>query len=253
MDIEGAEQARKQVAEIRSRGPWLATSSGRAWSIRDPRPEDVRIEDIIGGLGRTCRWSGQLHEDVEFYSVAEHSTVMTVYAVETGIARTREDALMVLIHDGLEAPYFDAATPVKDEIPGIRQFEHRGEAAIQAAFDCVPENLSITKAQIKELDKRIRIDERQQIIADPAKEFSLEDSWDNDPGLEPLGVRLKCMTPFAAMQDFAETFLWVIETLPRVATGPDHVLDQAQRIAPKYLPYRDLVPYSEPEEAAPGM
>ena len=252
MKIEMDEDATRSVAEIRARGPWLATASGRAWSINDPRPEDVRIEDIIGGLGRTCRWSGQLHEDVEFYSVAEHSTVMTVYAVEHGIARTREDALMVLMHDALESPYFDAPTPVKDEIPGIRAFEARGETAIQTAFGCTPENLSITKAEIKSLDKRIRLDERMRMIADPARHFSLEDGWETDPGLEPLGVKLRCMTPFAAMQDFGETFLWVIETLPRVAAGPDPVLEQALRIAPKYLPYRDFIPHQVEEEASPA-
>lgn len=251
-DLNEMEQARRDVAEIRSRGPWLATCSGRAWSIMDPRPEDVRIEDIIGGLARTCRWSGQLREDVEFYSVAEHSSVMAQYAVEQGIARTREDALKVLLHDAIESPLADNPTPVKDEIPELRRFEARGETAIFTAFGCTPETVSITKAEIKEIDKRIRIDERLQIIADPAKEFGLAEGWSEDPDLEPLGVILQCHTPFEAMREFADTFLWIVETLPRVGSGPDPALAQAERARERYLPWRSFAPHRGEEASAPA-
>ena len=47
-----------------SRGYNMNTCSGLpVWPL-DPRPEDVRIEDIAGALSRVCRYNGHLKDEV---------------------------------------------------------------------------------------------------------------------------------------------------------------------------------------------
>lgn len=65
-------------------GAWLATASGGMWSIEDPREDQVHLRDIAAGLSRTCRYGGQISEGAEFYSVAEHSVIMTSWAFREG-------------------------------------------------------------------------------------------------------------------------------------------------------------------------
>lgn len=228
----------KRVLEIRSRGPWLATATGGGWSLFEPSPEDVRFEDICAGLARTCRWAGQIRLDVDFFSTAEHSTEMTRYAIRNNIAKTREDALAILFHDGSEAPLVDMMTPAKRELPGWEKFEGPAQKAVDLAFDLTPDTVTIPKAVIKEIDTRIRIDERLRLIAQPARSIQMGalDVWEDAPDAEPLGLDLRCLNPREAMTDFAECFIEVMENLPRTGSGRDLAAEQAERCISVFLP-----------------
>lgn len=115
---------------VSERGAWLATSTGGMWSIEHPATRDVDIRDVAAGLSRNCRYNGQITEDCDFLSVAEHSTAMTKWAVAEGAVTTAEAALMVLLHDASEAYFGDMVTPLKNMIPDFRGIEDRAQAVI---------------------------------------------------------------------------------------------------------------------------
>ncbi len=163
--------------------------------------------DIAAGLSRECRYAGQLVDDVDFYSTAEHSVLMTRFAVDRGIARFREDALAIQVHDAAEFVLKDLTTPVKQRCPAYKAFEALADEAIAEAFGLHGDPRLIGKPVIKSLDLRIRIDERRELIAEPAMSAGLDVIWENTPHLEPLGVWIEGMMPTAARLDFLETFV----------------------------------------------
>lgn len=87
--------------------PWKQMYLGGVWYPFDPRPQDVKLPDIVHALSLTCRFGGACKV---FYSTAEHSVRVArlVMAVEP------EHALSALLHDAHEAyPPYDVPRPVK--------------------------------------------------------------------------------------------------------------------------------------------
>ena len=84
-------------------GPWIQSTSGRVWSLTNPRVEDVDLADIAHALGNLCRFNGH---SCMFFSVAEHSLL---------VADVVEPELRVygLLHDAHEAWTGDISTPMK--------------------------------------------------------------------------------------------------------------------------------------------
>lgn len=199
-------------APVTERGPWIATASGGFWSILDPHPQDVRIRDIAAGLSRSCRYSGQIREEVDFYSVAEHSILMLEWLEGQGRIRTAEDGLRILLHDGSEGYLVDMATPVKAVLPEFRVIENRTQAAIDMAFGVEASTLSRT--EIKSIDVRIRMDEREALINEPALSEQKRVVWDHTPDMAGLGVKIEGLAPRAARLAFLTQFLRICETYP---------------------------------------
>ena len=190
-----------------ARGPWAATSRGKVWSIFDPHPAEVSLVDISAGLARNCRYSGQISRAYEMYSVAEHSVLMTEWAIENDVVKTWEEALMILLHDGSESIYGDMITPMKKLMPEFRVAEDFGQAVIQEAFGLRMHELLITKADIKQIDIRIRLDERMALINEPASSMGIRMEWEGDGTLTPLGVEIRGLLPRAAQDAFLECYL----------------------------------------------
>lgn len=88
------------------RGYNMGTSSGRPFWPASPHIDDVRIGDIANGLCRICRFNGQLDPNIEHYSVAQHS-VLVSYIVPP------EYAIEGLMHDAAEAYAGDMIRPLK--------------------------------------------------------------------------------------------------------------------------------------------
>lgn len=84
-------------------GDWIQTHTGVEFYPLDPRPEDIRIEDIAHSLSLQCRFAGHCRE---FYSVAEH-------CVRVSREVPREVALWGLLHDAAEAYLVDLPRPLK--------------------------------------------------------------------------------------------------------------------------------------------
>jgi hypothetical protein len=59
----------------------IDTASGVRLDLDNPRPEDIRIEDVAGGLSKVCRFGAQARE---YYSVAQHALLVRRLVVEAG-------------------------------------------------------------------------------------------------------------------------------------------------------------------------
>lgn len=213
------EQARREV------GKWMATSIGWIWFLNDPDPRDVSIIDIAVGLSRQSRYGGQFGVDVNGYSVSEHSRKMDEFLARNVPKRMRdmgqkmmlEDRIEILLHDAPEHLFGDMITPVKAQFPNYKVFENMHHQTVRSSFIRNLEGISIRPKEIKEIDIRIRADEREAIILDPAKTLGRERfEWvdDKDGEVVPLGVTIEGnMSPFEC-RIFLETFVEVVETVP---------------------------------------
>lgn len=201
-------------SEACDRGAWRATSRGGFWSFEDPRPRDVHIADIAAGLSRICRYGGQIREEVDFYSVAEHSTVMMMEFWQRGIVKTADDALMVLLHDGSEAYVGDMITPQKKITPEHKVIENRSQAAVNTAFGIDSEYVTITYDQLKAQDSAILLTERDILIPEPASTRTKEELWGDDPSLTALPVIIRGQEPREARENFLKTMIFSLERLP---------------------------------------
>ena len=97
------------------RGDWIQTFSGVEFYPLDPRPDEIRIEDIAHALSMLCRFTGHVRQ---FYSVAEHSIRVC------GLVPP-EAKLWALLHDASEAYLTDLPRPVK-------RYSDIGELYLQA-------------------------------------------------------------------------------------------------------------------------
>lgn len=216
---------------------WLATARGGMWSIENPQTGQVHLQDLAAGLSRNCRYAGQLSEEVAFYSVAEHSVIMTAHAHRTGLVRTRSGALFYLLHDGSEAFFGDMPTPLKALIPQFRLLEDRAQAVIYEAFGIGEGLVARLKPALKRVDTRIRLDEREAMIQEPALTAGRDALWRQDPSLKPLGVQPRLLEPPAARAAYLAAFAWALEALP-----DDMGETRAVRDAAVYLKDRGVIP-----------
>jgi len=171
-----------------SRGDWMQTSQGRQFWPLDPRVEDIHIEDIAAALARMCRYGGQLRDDVEFYSVAEHS-VHIAAAAPPGLK------LAALLHDATEAYLQDIIRPVKPFLRDYAPIEERLAVAIGHRFGLT---LHPLPTEIKRLDNAILADERDQVMAKPPTDWRLIEP--------PLGVQIHGWLPNKARFEFLAAF-----------------------------------------------
>ena len=99
-------------------GDWMCTASGVTFYPLDPRPEEIRIEDIAHSLALQCRFAGHCRE---FYSVAEHS-VRGAQALRS-IGATVAMQAAFLLHDASEAYAVDLPRPIKRMMPNYKAME----------------------------------------------------------------------------------------------------------------------------------
>lgn len=165
------------------KGDWIQTYKGRQFWPMDPRPEDVNILDIAHSLSHLCRYTGHC---IRFYSVAEHSVLMSRYV--------KTNKLWALLHDATEAYLVDVPRPIKPFLIGYKQAELAIQRVIATRFNLPPD----IPAEVHDADRRILTDEMQQNMAPPPEPWSTV--------AEPLGVALKFWTPERAEYEFLEEF-----------------------------------------------
>ena len=128
-------------------GGWIITvTGGRFWPL-DPRPEDVRPEDIAHGLATKGRFNCQCRRRPAHdagrkgYSVGAHT--LRVRALAEELARregldVRLAGGYAIFHDGNEAYLPDIPRPVKPFVPGWDLIEQAVQDAIHVRFGLGP-------------------------------------------------------------------------------------------------------------------
>ena len=112
------------------KGHFMRLASGTKYWPIDPRPEEVFIDDIAVSLARQCRFNGHIREDLPFYSVAEHSILISFLV-------PREWRLEALLHDSPEFAIGDIIRPIKvlPEVAAVvKPIEERNERVIAERF-----------------------------------------------------------------------------------------------------------------------
>lgn len=166
------------------RGDWMQTATGLAFWPMDPRPDEIKIEDIAHALSNMCRFAGHCKE---FYSVAQHSVL-----VERALPADLR--LWGLLHDASEAYLVDVPRPVKPFLEGYKDAEDAVGRTVAEAFGLewpMP-------PEIKRVDNAILADEAEQIMMAPPREWTLP---------EPaLGISIEPWLPQTAKRLFLDAF-----------------------------------------------
>lgn len=165
----------------------METYTGRAaYPLQPETAADwLDIEDIAHALSMVCRYGGHV---TRFYSVAEHSVLLSGVFSDPGIA------LWALLHDSAEAYLGDVIRPLKQAMPAYRNAEDRLLAAI-ARWAGLPDPDGGIPAAVKEADTQIMVDER--LAVKPPGQLP----WAID-GLPPLGVAVTGWGPAEAEDRF---------------------------------------------------
>lgn len=111
--------------------PSAIWTGGGYFDFLDPRPEDIRIEDIARALSRQPRYNGL--GTVRPWSIGQHSLLCHDFAVEDGITDP-QTLLDILAHDFPEAFTGDIVSPLKALLPDFKAIEARVWAAVCARF-----------------------------------------------------------------------------------------------------------------------
>lgn len=165
---------------------FIITRSGVRFDVANPRPEDVRLDDIAHALSHLCRFVG--HTD-RFYSVAEHSVLVSQLCDD-------ETAVLGLLHDAAEAYVGDLASPVKRQVPGFAVMEERVLSAVLVGLG-VPPPTAALRARVANADA-VALGAEAARVAPPVAELpsemihkcrALKGRW----GLSPLDARAAFM------------------------------------------------------------
>jgi hypothetical protein len=123
-------------------GPWILTTSGRVFPLRDPRPDDVDPRDLAHALSHLCRFGGHARE---FYSVAQHCLLVSRLVPP-------EFALAGLLHDAAEAYLGDVVSPLKGELYRYRLLEERIAGVIERRFGL--DSLALSAPEVVAADRQ---------------------------------------------------------------------------------------------------
>jgi 5'-deoxynucleotidase YfbR-like HD superfamily hydrolase len=170
----------------------IQTVSGRWINPLEPDVAHIDIGDIAQALANTCRFGGHSRR---FYSVAQHSTIVSDVCVERGAGAA--EALVALLHDAAEAYLVDLPHPIKHRSelgPPFQRAEEGMQEAIAIRFGLGP-----PPADMKSIDRSLLATERRTFT-------STLDSWPELEGFEPLPIEIDPWDPPRARREFLERF-----------------------------------------------
>jgi hypothetical protein len=155
----------------------IMLQSGRLFDLAHPEASVIAVEDIAHGLAHICRYAGQA---AGFYSVAEHSVL-----VSRAVPRAR---LAALFHDAAEAFVGDVSTPLKRLLPEFYTIEERIERVIFARFGLdwpAPPEVKVADLRVMAAELRVLM---------PAG----TNDWLRGMGLDPASVEIQGLPPARA-------------------------------------------------------
>lgn len=163
----------------------ITLQSGRHFDFSRPLSNEIEIEDIAHGLAHTCRYAGQCKV---FFSVAEHSVLVSYAASKFGLEG--------LFHDAAEALVGDMPAPLKKLLPGYKAIEEQIQRLIF-------ENFKISwplPPEIKQADLRVMAAELAVLMPAGTNE------WLNSRGITAADVDVKCLDPASAKKLFLDRY-----------------------------------------------
>lgn len=170
-------------------GATITLYGGGYFDFIEPARSDIRIIDIARGLSNTCRFGGQASWGDGFYSVAQHSVLVSLL-VEP------EHAFAALMHDAAEAYIGDMVGPLKQLCPDFKAIEKRVEAAIFERFGiALPLHPSIKAADLRAL----RTEQRDLTSG-------AHDNWNGLGSYEPAAFKIAPLSPEKACRYFMARF-----------------------------------------------
>ena len=169
--------------------PWIETYTQKRFNIFNFTRDDISLLDIAHSLALQCRYNGHCKK---FYSVAEHSCLMSSYVY---VIHGRPAGLYALLHDASEAYLCDLPRPIKPHLKEYYQIESRIQEAIEQKY--VGKIPNAVRAYIKVLDSRILLDEKAVLMGNNIP-------W-NLPG-QPLNVEIKNWDWRKAEMEFLKQF-----------------------------------------------
>ncbi len=187
-------------AQITERGPWQHTSTGAAFFLGDPRPEEVDIHVIARALSRLVRYNGHYAPHVAHYSVAQHAVLVARW-----MYRDNRSMAMVyagLHHDDAEAYVGDNISQMKKLCPEIKVVEKKVEAAVFAALGV--DQSAQTHTVVKEYDFIACATEVRDIM--PPNHS--DQTWGNLP--DPRPERITPWTADHAYHAYMETHFTLV-------------------------------------------
>ena len=172
-------------SSILDQSVYMTTLSGRRFTMFDPQPDQIDIEDIAHALSMLCRFTGHTSD---FYSVAQHCVI---------VSRNLpiRFALEGLLHDAAEAYINDLSRPIKHHprMEAYRELERGLERVIREKFG-LP---SVMSPLVKHYDNMIVVDEALRFMR-----TGLE--WTR--GLPKLGVPIDPWSPAVAKHAFLDEY-----------------------------------------------
>lgn len=163
------------------------------------KPKDIRIEDIANSLSRICRYNGFI-DNLEFYSVAEHSYLAS-YIAPIGYE------LEALLHDAREAYLQDLVRPLKrasfiksgDCYFSWSEVEHFVHYVIAEKFG-IPKDVSDT---VKKIDN-IMLATEKEVLLDTSDE---RDMWRSIEDVKPSNISIHGFFPKVMIAKFLTRFI----------------------------------------------
>lgn len=143
---------------------YMKTYSGLKIDPFDPKPEEIRIEDIAHALSLICRGNGQV---THFYSVAQHCLNCEREAEARGHGRRLR--LACLLHDASEAYLNDIIRPVKQYLEKYNEIEDHFLEVIYESFglgDLTKEEWAV----VREIDDALLDFDLVELLCEPMPE-----------------------------------------------------------------------------------
>lgn len=143
---------------MRDRRDWFRTATGRIVHVLEPDPSVVCLEDIARSLSRQCRFAGHVAPEVDHYSVAQHSVLVSF---ECGELFESEG----LLHDATEAYVQDLIRPIKHSVLGTpyQEVERAWALCIGSVFG-LGDRLAYLPASVERADKVLLATERRDLL-----------------------------------------------------------------------------------------
>lgn len=172
---------------------WIFSYKGRKLSLLDYSVDDVDIEEIAHALSLTCRFGGHCSK---FYSVAEHSVIVSHILEEQGYSPRVQ--LAGLLHDAAEYILTDVPKPFKHLIEDYHKYESKIMCVIDSKFN------------IRTDFKAIKLIDQDMVVSEAVHLFLKPPAWIKDhPGIlipEFRTKHLACHDPEAAEFAFMERY-----------------------------------------------